>query len=84
MSEWIPLKMTIEEKENGDEFWHIEAGRLPEEGQEVLITTTYGSVEIDVFEADPAGVYFEDHDFEDIIAWMPLPEPYKEEEEGEE
>lgn len=77
MSEWIPIKVTIEEKENGDEFWHIE-GCLPEDGQEVLVTTTAGYVGIDKFEIDIEGVYFESYDLEDITAWMPLPEPYKE------
>ena len=54
--------------------------QLPEDGQKVLITTAWGDVVIDIFHADPDGVFFEDHeDMDDVIAWRPLIEPYKEE-----
>ena len=53
--------------------------QLPEDGQKVLITTAWGDVVIDIFHADPDGVFFEDHeDMDEVIAWRPLIEPYKE------
>ena len=57
---------------------------LPEEGQEVLITTCTGGVLIDTFFNDYDGCGFEGYDIEDVKAWMPLPEPYKAESEDEE
>ena len=49
---------------------------LPEEGQEVLITTCTGGVLIDTFFNDCDGCGFEGYDIEDVKAWMPLPKPY--------
>lgn len=76
---WNPLK--------SDEEGMI-IGSLPEEGKEVFITV-YGHVEIDSFGCDfeydeSVGDYrnkwfCENNDIEDVRAWMPLPEPYKEE-----
>ena len=50
---------------------------LPEEGQDVLITTCTGVVLIDTFFNDYDGCGFEGYDIEDVKAWMPLPEPYE-------
>ena len=50
---------------------------LPEEGKEVFITTSWGSVTTDAIGYD-VGFYWEEHDMEDVLAWMPLPEGYKE------
>ena len=54
---------------------------LPENGQEVLITTCRGEVVHDYFISDVVdGCSFENwYDVGDVVAWMPLPEPYKEE-----
>lgn len=58
--------------------------RMPEDGQEVLITTTWGDVCIDTWAYDDGCGWFEDHeDLDDVIAWMPLPKPYKEEGESD-
>lgn len=93
MSEWIPIttrKLTKEEKEkaaekNGmnpedfDDCW-VFTCPLPDIDQEVLVTTKiWGNVVIDTFVDDGEGCsYFEDHyDEDDLLAWMPLPEPYK-------
>jgi hypothetical protein len=47
-----------------------------------LITDKWGNVETDTFYRDD-GCYFEDNCGEDdVVAWMPLPEPYKAESEG--
>ncbi|MBQ7064143.1 MAG: hypothetical protein IJM90_04565 [Firmicutes bacterium] len=52
---------------------------LPEDGQEVLTCSSYGSIRIDTFENDPDyGCSFEENgDMDGIVAWMPLPEARK-------
>ena len=89
MVEWIPVKtrpMTEEEKIEYAEFFGLEQQdfdfiydcQLPDDEQEVLITTKFGSVEKTTFYADDS-YYFEDYeDIDDVKAWMPLPEPYLE------
>ena len=79
---WYPLKATMETDENDVDYWHVE-GQLPEENEEVLISTKYG-VFFDIFVSDEFECFFEDHDFDEVIAWMHVPEPYKEESEEEE
>lgn len=60
--------------------------RMPEDGQKILISTSWG-VSIDVCEYDCTGeglnLYsLEEYgDWDDVTAWMPLPEPYKEAEQ---
>lgn len=52
--------------------------QLPEHCEEVLITTSWGKVCEDIFHREIDDCYFEDHDDpDDVIAWMPKPEPYK-------
>lgn len=83
--EWIPIKfrpLTEEEKEcYPEEADGIYDCRLPDDGEEVLITTRWGAVCIDTFHRDEEDQsYFEDHDdADDVSAWKPLPKPYKEE-----
>ena len=82
---WIPVKtrpMTDEEKEYYSEY-HFEGNgmiyecSLPDDGQEVLITSKYGTVDKTTFYTD-YGNYFENYeDYDDVIAWQPLPEPYQ-------
>ena len=89
---WIPVKfrkLTEEEKKLYKEreiFEGVETAwdcLLPDDGQDVLITTTYGDVMFSTFCVDEYdGMYFEDVDDEYIKAWMPLPEPYKEVEDN--
>lgn len=75
------------------EFWEVEImgeiadedafiyENLPEEGEEVLVCTQFGRVFIDSLCCDE-GCYFEDYgEMDGIVAWMPLPKPYKEVEE---
>ena len=46
---------------------------LPEDGQAVFIKTTGGYVGTDYFcEEDGILVRFEDHDMDEVTAWMPL------------
>lgn len=60
----------------------VYSGTLPEDQEDVLIITRYGSIETDTFFIDNnCGCYFEEYcDENDVVAWMPLPKPYKEEE----
>ena len=83
---WIPVKtrpMSEEEKEYYSEYLFecdgfIYECPLPDDGQEVLITSKYGSVDKTTFYTD-CGNYFENYeDYDEVIAWQPLPEPYKE------
>jgi hypothetical protein len=82
---WIPLTkrpMTDEEREYYREWSDVEEGSmilncpLPEDGQEVLVS--YGGyVCTDTFCKDD-GCYFEGVDIDDVDAWQPLPQPYRE------
>lgn len=88
---WIPIKtrpLTDKEKEEYADLGYSEDSinfmydcHLPEDGEEVLITTIYDEVRTDTFYRDD-GCYFETYcDEDDVKAWMPLPEPYKAESE---
>ena len=84
-NEWIPVvfqTLTNEEKEYYKELFGTECTEkyncpLPEDGQNVLISTKYGTIHLVTFEND--GVYcgFEDYDANEVLAWCPLPELYK-------
>lgn len=91
---WIPFEsrpMDDEEREYYSEMTGFDmsddavmyCSKLPEDGQEVLVCNKYGSVWQDIFCNDPDyGVGFETHgDMDGLVAWMPMPEPYKPEEE---
>jgi len=56
--------------------------KLPEDAQDVLITTKYRQVEKTTFYRDAEnGCWFDSYeDRDDVLAWQPLPEPYKESE----
>lgn len=86
---WIPIKtrpMTEEEKEHFfeyldsrcDDTYTILDCPLPDDGQEVILSVN-DYVSTDIFCRDSAdGCYFESYDIDDVDAWMPLPQPYKE------
>lgn len=88
-SKWIPIvsrPMDEDEREYYESHYQdysehdadILISELPEDGQEVLITTASGNVSTDTFcKDDVDGCYFENFDIEDVLAWMPFPEPYK-------
>lgn len=95
--EWIPIKMRPGTDEEYEEFsqygdcpredFRVFECPLPNDDQEVLVTTRWGDVCIDIWHRDVDCCYFEDYsDDDDVIAWMPLPEPYKKSEQlgGEE
>ena len=87
--EWIPIKtrtLSSEERnyyaEQGydDVTWEY-ACSLPDDGEEVLITTSYGDVQLTTFYNDvqyvQCGCYFEQYeDRDDVVAWARI-EPYK-------
>ena len=87
---WIPVEyhmITEEERRENDypEDWkyYIDSP-MPEEGQEIMITTNAGYVEKDTCLYD-GDTYYTDSGYdwcEKIKAWMPLPEPYKEDGES--
>lgn len=81
--QWIPIKtrpLAEDEKEEHGDWEYIYDCPLPDDGQEVLVTDCYGNVEMDTFCRDYEGVYFEDNcDDGEVLAWMPIPEPYRKE-----
>lgn len=87
---WIPVKMRPMDSEER-EYWEDQFGEkledenavtfdcpMPEDGQEILVSCRKW-ISMDKCEID-GGCYGLDYngDWEDVIAWMPLPEPYKE------
>ena len=89
--EWIPIKtrkLTDAEEqymlENSDYYYgYMFDCRLPEDGEEVLVTTSTGEVTTTTFYDEGLnGCCFEFYEDDgDVIAWMPLPQPYKTENE---
>lgn len=78
-SPWTPIverpPTDEERKEYGVEVGVIYDCLLPEDNQDVLVTTPYG-VRQTTFYTD-YGCYFEDYEDEgEVIAWQPSPEPY--------
>ena len=91
MSEWIPIKSRPMDEDERQEWEDIRGykllddeaiiytSQLPDDGQNVLICLRNGDIRIDTFVEDEYGCYFcEYDDMESVVAWMPLPEPYKE------
>ena len=80
-SEWIPIKtrsLTEEEKEEYPDWSFVYDCQMPEDGQEVLVSTKWG-VNIDIYCKCIDGCYFENYcDDDDVLAWMPLPKSYEE------
>ena len=83
---WIPVeyhRITEQERQENDypEEWdYLIESPMPEDRQEILITTNAGYVEKDTCYDDGEG-YGTDGGYDwcgEIKAWMPLPEPYKE------
>lgn len=89
--EWIPIKfrpMTEEEVKEQEEKWGCTLADnekimfdcpLPEDGQEILISKSWG-VSLDTCQYDPDDGYGleENGDWDGVTAWMPLPEKYEE------
>lgn len=79
--EWIPIKtrpLTEEEKEEYPDWSFMYDCPMPEDEQEVLVSTKWG-VRTDIYCKDVDGCYFESYcDEDDVFAWMLFPQPYKE------
>lgn len=89
---WIPIsarpmdtKERLEWSEKlgydiGDDEALLYTSQLPDDGQEVLVCGRSGRAWVDTFNYDPDGrCYFEENgDMDGIVAWMPLPKPYRE------
>lgn len=80
--EWNKLvfrELTPEEKKEYANFdWSYMIENLPEYDEDVLVTNGV-CIWVDSFSEDADGVYLSGtgDDMGDVIAWMPLPEPYK-------
>jgi hypothetical protein len=85
---WIPVKfrpLTDEEQEEYPDYCYMADCLMPGDGEEILVSTKYGRVEKDECGFDDGYYLDSGYDWQmDIVAWMPLPEPYKAESEGEE
>ena len=84
-TKWIPVKfrpLTEEEQEQYPDYCYIADCPMPDDGEEILVSTVYNTVEKDECGVDD-GLYLDSgYDWQtDIVAWMPLPEPYKAESE---
>lgn len=81
-SEWHEISLrepTEEEKtEMDDPEGRVYNCELPEDGEEVLVTTKWGNVCTDTFFYEAGWCGFEFHEEpEDVIAWRRMPAPYK-------
>lgn len=94
-SQWIPITFRQANEDEYKEFIEryddipreeckVYDCRMPDDGQEVLVTTCGGHVCEDIFCADPDYYGFENcSDPGDAIAWMPKPKAYKRGGDGE-
>lgn len=79
---WIPFTkrdLTVEEREEHPEWCYIMECPLPDDGQEILVSNDR-FVWVDTFYVDDGCYLDSDSEFEGC-AWMPLPDPWKGEEE---
>ena len=90
-SRWIPVKyheITDEERAREGyprEWSYLIDCKMPYDGQQILTTTKGGFVELDECYYDGCAYSLDsDRDWvDDVIAWMPLPKPYKADMRGE-
>lgn len=87
--QWIPLTYRPMNEEEYEDFkrefgeFPIEEPKMfscqmPEDDQEILVCTDIGHIYLDRCEMDECGYGLEENgDWDGIVAWMPLPEPYK-------
>ena len=87
---WIPIKtrpMTSEERNDWEERTGFKLAdelavffdcRMPDDEEEILICSKYGRVSVDECVFDEYGIGLDvNGDWDGIVAWMPLPTPYK-------
>lgn len=88
MSTWNPIRwreMTKEEQESFPDWTMITDDPLPDSGEPVLVTVRWthyktGELHYDVVadEWDEDTGSWDSNDTDDVVAWMPMIEPYKE------
>lgn len=87
---WIPFTkrpLTEEERTENPYFDYILDCKLPDDGQRILMSINikgHEQVQLDEYYCDNGESYL-DGGYEigtEAVAWMPLPEPYKEEQDG--
>lgn len=78
---WITVKfrpLTEEEQKEYPDYCYMADCPMPDDGEEILVSTVYGTVEKDECGFDDGFYLDSGYDWQtDIVAWMPLPEPYK-------
>ena len=80
--DWIPVSIreaTPEELEENPNITFYYTGTMPDLYQRVLVTTKSSGVDVTELCEGDFGVYFDNYDEDDIVAWMPYPKPYMEE-----
>lgn len=80
MSKWIPVKFKTDKYGN-----YIYLSKMPKNNEKVLITDYSNDVRIDICNKEEINdIYTQSgNDYaERVVAWMPLPEPYKPESEN--
>lgn len=72
---WIPFVLEYDEEKQMEML----CGKLPDDEEEILVTDGK-NVWMDTFMIDEGGCYLDcgSEIVSTVIAWMPLPEPYKE------
>ena len=78
---WIPVKFrpfTKEEQKEYPDYCYMADCLMPSEDEEILVSTTHGTVEKDIAGFEDGFYLDSGYDWQtDIVAWMPLPEPYR-------
>lgn len=86
--DWCFVLDTVEflPSAQSEQRWIPCSERLPEYRTEVLTRSSGGFIEIQSLEESYYGYWENQHgdwsDFDEVVAWMPLPEPYREESES--
>lgn len=77
---WIPVKWREPDEEEAKYWCYMADCEMPEDGQKILVTD--GKYVWKDVHVDDDGLHLDSmEDWQNITAWMPLPEPYKEGEE---
>ena len=84
---WTPVKfrpLTDEEQKEYPDYSYMADCPMPDDGEEILVSTKYGRVEKDECGFDDGYYLDSGYDWQtDIVAWMPLPKPYEPQESEE-
>lgn len=87
VNKWIPVKfrpLTDAEQKEYPDYCYMANCPMPDDGEEILVSTKYGRVEKDECGFDDGYYLDSGYDWQtDIVAWMPLPKPYEPQESEE-